>query len=296
MVSWSGDRRRGLIPVSLVEKRWQESLCRQWWLEAGQVICSHCPRKLSAIPWIMGAAAPFSLCRVSHNKVEITSVRSVKQAWGKRRGCVARTEICEMSAITFCRNPFPRAKTCLVLSQVRWKVEVWTGCQFGNAAGSLLRQICETPQWAGSVSSCDTGSAPMQPGVFWAQVIGCSSWQVWAWVSLVWAAELCVSATPRSHQARGVSPFPVPVPCGLCFPGECFLLRMSPLSSPGSFWLCLHSSGVNTPFFCPHSFPKALLFCKLDSDYFVGLLHSEKSGSKSELGVLQINLSADWIS
>lgn len=57
-------RKRGLIPASGVEKRGQESLCRQWWLEARQVIWSCCPRKLSATPWIMGAAVPFTPCHV----------------------------------------------------------------------------------------------------------------------------------------------------------------------------------------------------------------------------------------
>lgn len=66
-----------------------------------------------------------------------------------------------------------------------------------------------------------------------------------------------------------------------CASLECLLLGVSSLSSLGSSQLGLHSSGVKTPSLCPHSFPKALLFCKLGSDYFFGLLHSKKSASKA---------------
>lgn len=47
-----------------MEKMGQESICRHWWLEGRQGIWSHCPRKLSATPWMMGAAVPFILCHV----------------------------------------------------------------------------------------------------------------------------------------------------------------------------------------------------------------------------------------
>lgn len=134
-----------------------------------------------------------------------------------------------------------------------------------------------------SVSSSDTGSAPMQPCVFRAQVAGCS----WSSDRPELGFHSCGLLSPVFQQHPGVtklevfSSFPLPVPHGLCFPGECFLLGISPLSSPGSFQLCLPSSGADTPSLCPHSFPEALLICKLDSDCFFGLLPSEKSGSKA---------------
>lgn len=78
MVSW---QRRGLIPASGMEKRWQESLCRQWWLEGRQGDLVLLPQEAQSHPMDNGSSSSlYSLPRVSHNKVEIASVRNVKQA------------------------------------------------------------------------------------------------------------------------------------------------------------------------------------------------------------------------
>lgn len=118
----------------------RKAFVRHWWLEGRQVIWSHCPRKLSATPWIMGAAVPFILCCVLASikwKLLLLEVW-IKYEDKKKGKCGKNWNLWNVSYHTFCKNPFPRVKTCLVVSQVRWKVRVGTGHQFGNAAGSLV--------------------------------------------------------------------------------------------------------------------------------------------------------------
>lgn len=135
-VSWQGQE-EGPYSCIGVEKRGQESLCRQWWLEARQVIWSCCLRKLSATPWIMGAAVPFTPCHVlATTKRKLLLLKCEASMRIKKGRCGKNWNLWSVSHHTFCRNPFLRANPCLLVSQVRWKVGGTV--EGGNAAGSLI--------------------------------------------------------------------------------------------------------------------------------------------------------------